>query len=269
MVPGLALRQLWRPSVAGRQRLKCVRTDPAFSRDGRDRRPSRVTRLSASGSDRRSCERSAQHRVNRAPLARPPATDPAPRTSSTGEPASPKADAAPLSNASGSAPRGRDGVKLDRCVVLVKDFFLARRIFLTGRIRLRPPGSRSRPGRRIPTEARAIRPWCPRTGSPALALSLVVVARVPLELTEELQHALLPPARDKLLQRLLTAAFFVRSPRSSSASSINSGSMERFVAMCGPPHTELHTWRVMQGRGDAGLGTRVCRHLTPNTRPLI
>jgi hypothetical protein len=27
LVPGPALRHLWRPSVAGRQRLKCVRTD--------------------------------------------------------------------------------------------------------------------------------------------------------------------------------------------------------------------------------------------------
>ena len=82
LVPGPALRHLWRPSVAGRQRLKCVRTDPAFSRDGRDRRPGAggraFPRRAPTGggpwSDR--CERSAQHRVNRAPLARPPATDP-------------------------------------------------------------------------------------------------------------------------------------------------------------------------------------------------
>src|SRR3954447_23427316 len=36
------------------------------------------------------------------------------------------ADAAPLSNASGSAPRGRDGSRLGRRSSLVKDFFQAR-----------------------------------------------------------------------------------------------------------------------------------------------
>ncbi len=38
LIPGPALRHLWRPSVAGRQRLKCVRTDPGFS-PGRARPP--------------------------------------------------------------------------------------------------------------------------------------------------------------------------------------------------------------------------------------
>ena len=50
----------------------------------------------------------------------PPRTPPA---SSTGEPASPQADAAPLSNASGSAPRGRDGSRLGRGSARVKDYF--------------------------------------------------------------------------------------------------------------------------------------------------
>jgi hypothetical protein len=52
----------------------------------------------------------------------PPRTPP---TSSTGEPASPKADAAPLSNASGSAPRGRDGSRLGASSARVKDYFRA------------------------------------------------------------------------------------------------------------------------------------------------
>src|SRR5258708_4887965 len=39
---------------------------------------------------------------------------------------------------------------------------------------------------------------------------------------------------------LVTAAFFVRSPLTSSARSSKSGSIERFVAMCESPHIWLH-----------------------------
>ena len=39
---------------------------------------------------------------------------------------------------------------------------------------------------------------------------------------------------------LVTAAFFVFSPLTSNAFSSNSGSMDRFVAMCQPPHIILH-----------------------------
>ena len=40
----------------------------------------------------------------------------------------------------------------------------------------------------------------------------------------------------------VTAAFFVRSPLTSSALSRRSGSIERFVAMCCSLHTSLHTF---------------------------
>jgi hypothetical protein len=100
-------------------RLKCVRTDPAFGRDGRGRRQDAGRRAHDRAGDREAenpetppCEGglSAASTESRSRDPRPPPR--APPTSSTGEPASPKADAAPLSNASGSAPRGRDGSRL-------------------------------------------------------------------------------------------------------------------------------------------------------------
>src|SRR5260221_7413951 len=39
---------------------------------------------------------------------------------------------------------------------------------------------------------------------------------------------------------LVTAAFLVRSPLTSRARSSKFGSIDRFVAMCGPPHIMLH-----------------------------
>src|ERR1019366_7429669 len=51
---------------------------------------------------------------------------------------------------------------------------------------------------------------------------------------------------------LVTAAFFVRSPLTSSARSISSGSMERLVAMCEPPHISLHICSHKSNRAMGG-----------------
>jgi hypothetical protein len=71
---------------------------------------------------------------------------------------------------------------------------------------------------------------CLRTSSPAFALGLVVVARIPSELTEQIQHVLLP--RDDLLRVLVITASFIRSPLTESAQSISSESRDRLIGMC-------------------------------------
>jgi hypothetical protein len=91
------LRQLWRSSVAGRQRLKCVRTDPGFS-PGRARPPpgcrgtrplARRTREAEDPGPTVASDRpSTASTESRLRDPRPP--PPTPRTSSTGEPASPE-----------------------------------------------------------------------------------------------------------------------------------------------------------------------------------
>jgi hypothetical protein len=170
LVPGPALRHVWRPSVAGRQRLKCVRTDPGFS-PGRARPPpgcrgtrplARRTREAEDpGSTVASDRPSTASTERRLRDPRPPTS--APRTSSTGEPPRLSRCRPALERLRKRPSRTGRGEGYDRRVVLVKDFFLDGRIFLTGRIKLRP---RQHPdlgpaGRRIPTAAPAIRPWCP------------------------------------------------------------------------------------------------------------
>jgi len=101
-----------------------------FHRDGRGRRQDAGRRAHDRAGDREAenpetppCEDglSAASTESRSRDPRPPPRTPP--ASSTGEPASPQADAAPLSNASGSAPRGRDGSRLGRGSARVKDYF--------------------------------------------------------------------------------------------------------------------------------------------------
>ncbi len=133
LVPGPALRHLWRLSVAGRQRLKCVRTDPGFS-PGRARPPPgcRGTRPLA----RRTREAEdpgptvAKGRPSTASTERR-SRDPRPPTLGaanllTGEPPRPK-PMPPRSRTPPEAPLADGtGRRYDRCLVLVKDFFLSR-----------------------------------------------------------------------------------------------------------------------------------------------
>ena len=120
-----------RPSPAA-SRLKCVRADPAVA-PGRARpppgcraaRPCRAGDREAEDPEAPPCEGGLSAASTlRASLVADPSSH---RLRASRKPlpvhASPKADAAPLSNASGSAPRGRDGEELGQSSEAVKDFF--------------------------------------------------------------------------------------------------------------------------------------------------
>jgi hypothetical protein len=131
-----------------------------FHRDGRGRRQDAGRRAHDRAGDREAenpevppCEDglSAASTESRSRDPQPPTSTP--RTSSTGEPASLEADAAPLSNASGSAPRGRDGSRLGPSSTSVKDYF---------QHCSSPAAARSRAGRAARLRRRASRKGPPR-----------------------------------------------------------------------------------------------------------
>src|SRR6266852_5714727 len=86
------------------------------------------------------------------------------------------------------------------------------------------------------SEVEETRSKCGMKCSFARTLRLVVVGPVPLELAHQIEQAILLSSCDELLQCLGHRGFFVRSPLTSSARLTNSGSMDSFVAMGGPPH---------------------------------
>jgi hypothetical protein len=87
---------------------------------------------------------------------------------------------------------------------------------------------------------RATRRRCRQARSIAFAFRLIVVIRVPFELAHQIQQPLLLPSCDELLKGFGHSRLFVRSPLTSRARSIKSGSSERLVAMCKSPHISLH-----------------------------
>src|SRR3954454_24405973 len=132
LVPGPALRLVWRPSVAGRQRLKCVRTDPGFS-PGRARPPpgcrgtrplARRTREAEDPGPTVASDRPSTASTD-GRLRDPRSPTLAPRTSSTGEPASLE-PMPPRSRTPPEAPLA-DGTAADehKTRTRVKDYFLS------------------------------------------------------------------------------------------------------------------------------------------------
>ena len=115
LVPGPATSAPAGPTVAGRSRLKCVRTDPGFS-PGRARpppgcraaRPCRAGDREAEDPETPPCEDGLSAASTRPGVAAVPSHRPSAWLGAFAPPPRPKSDAAPLSNASGSAPRGQD-----------------------------------------------------------------------------------------------------------------------------------------------------------------
>ena len=132
LVPGLALRR--QPALEGEprglRRLKCVRTDPAFGRDGRGRRQGAGRRAHDRAGDREAenpetppCEGRAQRRVNRKPLARPPATASGAADLLDGRARFAQSRCRPAFERLRKRPRGRDGSRLGPSSNSVKDYF--------------------------------------------------------------------------------------------------------------------------------------------------